>query len=134
MASKNARSSFFVLDNMNFDNFVDVKGPVAIIAILESGIKRADGSPKQLMTDMHAHVVEIAGAQTRELKKQLTTIDHVISATQLGAQLRVLVKKDVQDPVEFIKQQSFCQDAWQVNSVRPSLEDVFVTCTGQGRQ
>ncbi|WP_335992713.1 MULTISPECIES: ABC transporter ATP-binding protein [unclassified Pseudoalteromonas] len=104
------------------------------LAILESGIKRADGSPKQLMTDMHAHVVEIAGAQTRELKKQLATIDHVISATQLGAQLRVLVKKDVQDPVEFIKQQSFCQDTWQVNSVRPSLEDVFVTCTGQGRQ
>jgi len=83
---------------------------------------------------MHAYVVEIAGAQTRELKKQLATIDQVISATQLGAQLRVLVKKDVKDPVEFIKQQSFCKDTWQVNIVRPSLEDVFVTCTGQGRQ
>ncbi|MFU2509411.1 ABC transporter ATP-binding protein [Pseudoalteromonas sp. ASV78] len=104
------------------------------LAILEAGVKRADGTPKQLMTEMHAHVVEIAGAQTRALKQQLATVSEVISATQLGAQLRVLVSKQVSDPLDFIKATSFAEKDWQLSLVRPSLEDVFVTCTGQGRQ
>ncbi|KKL62718.1 hypothetical protein LCGC14_2182380, partial [marine sediment metagenome] len=34
----------------------------------------------------------------------------------------------------FIKATSFAEKDWQLSLVRPSLEDVFVTCTGQGRQ
>lgn len=104
------------------------------LAILEAGVKRADGTPKQLMADMHAHVIEVSGSQTRQLKSDLANLPEVLSATQLGAQLRVLVNKDISQPLEFLRMQHFVSSDWQLNQVRPSLEDVFVTCTGQGRQ
>ncbi|BDF94822.1 ABC transporter ATP-binding protein [Pseudoalteromonas haloplanktis] len=104
------------------------------LAILEAGVKRADGTPKQLMADMDAHVIEVSGAQTRQLKSDLANLPEVLSATQLGAQLRVLVRKDISQPLEFLRTQKFVNRDWQLHQVRPSLEDVFVTCTGQGRQ
>ncbi|MGS0496320.1 ATP-binding cassette domain-containing protein [Pseudoalteromonas mariniglutinosa] len=104
------------------------------LAILEAGVKRADGTPKQLMADMNAHVIEVSGAQTRQLKSDLANLPEVLSATQLGAQLRVLVRKDISQPSEFLRTQKFVKRDWQLHQVRPSLEDVFVTCTGQGRQ
>jgi len=61
------------------------------LAILEAGNKRADGSPDKLMRQMGAHVVEIASPNLRQLKQELVMLPDVISAAQLGAQLRVLV-------------------------------------------
>jgi len=98
------------------------------LAILETGIKRADGSPEALMRDMGVHVVEIAAANLRRLKQELVRLPEVVAAAQLGARLRVLVKESVSDPLAFLAQQSGL-DA-QLSKVRPSLEDVFVTCTG----
>jgi ABC-2 type transport system ATP-binding protein len=104
------------------------------LAILEAGIKRADGSPEKLMNDMDAHVVEIASSNLRQLKQELIRLTEVISAAQLGARLRVLVKNSVADPVTFLRHQSGVDSAANMLMVRPSLEDVFVTVTGEGRQ
>lgn len=104
------------------------------LAILEAGIKRADGSPEELMQQMGAHVVEIGSPNLRQLKQDLVSLSDVISAAQLGARLRVLVKNRIADPLAFLsKQNSISKDAI-LSVVRPSLEDVFVTCTGEGRQ
>ncbi|MEJ2609738.1 MAG: ABC transporter ATP-binding protein [Candidatus Thiodiazotropha sp.] len=100
------------------------------LAILETGIKRADGAPDELMRDMNAQVVEISSSNLRQLKTALLKLSDVISAAQLGARLRVLVKKRISDPVAYLSQQPCIDSTDSMSLVRPSLEDVFVTCTG----
>ncbi len=104
------------------------------LAILETGIKRADGAPDELMRNIGAQVVEIASSNLRQLKQKLLNLPEVISAAQLGARLRVLVKDSIPDPVAFLTRQA-CMNADDVLTLaRPSLEDVFVTSTGTSRQ
>ncbi|MDX2495751.1 MAG: ABC transporter ATP-binding protein [Desulfuromusa sp.] len=104
------------------------------LAILEEGIKRADGSPEELMQDMGAQVVEIASSDLRLLKQELLKLSDIISAAQLGARLRVLVKNSISDPLAFLSQQQSVNSKASLSLVRPSLEDVFVTCTNESRQ
>ena len=104
------------------------------LAILEDGIKRADGTPNELMKNMGAHVVEVQAKNIRHLKQQLLQLPAVISAAQLGTRLRVLITDDIADPQLFLRQQVSIKRDDQLTSVRPSLEDVFVLCTGDRRQ
>jgi len=103
------------------------------LAILENGVKRADGSPEQLMEEMGAHVVEIASSDLRKLKQKLLALTDVISAAQLGARLRVLIKDSISDPITYLKSQNSITVDDLLYIVRPSLEDVFVTSTGEAR-
>ena len=100
------------------------------LAILENGVKKADDSPEQLMAQMNAHVVEILSVNLRVLKQQLLLLPEVISVAQLGARLRVLVHKSITSPIDFLSQQGALHASDDLLLVRPSLEDVFVTCTG----
>lgn len=104
------------------------------LAILETGIKRADGAPEDLMQQMGAHVVEIASPGLRQLKQKLVHLPDIISAAQLGARLRVLVKNSIEDPIAYLRKQDAVDSNATLALVRPSLEDVFVTSTGDGRQ
>uniref|UniRef100_A0A5Q0TH93 ATP-binding cassette domain-containing protein n=1 Tax=Vibrio algicola TaxID=2662262 RepID=A0A5Q0TH93_9VIBR len=106
------------------------------LAILESGFKRADGSPDELMAQLGAHVIEIESHNLRQLKQHLILQPQVISAAQLGSRLRVLIQDSQSDPVAFLRHQAPLSNfkPEQFSQVRPSLEDVFVTCTGDGRQ
>lgn len=103
------------------------------LAILEDGVKRADDTPARLMANMAATVVEIEVNDVRQLKSKLIQLPEVISAAQLGSRLRVLIKDKVDSPVDFLKQHTSLV-ADQISIVRPSLEDVFITCTGDSRQ
>jgi len=103
------------------------------LAILETGIKRADGTPEQLMQNMPAHVVEIESSDLRHLKQNLLALPEVITAAQLGARLRVLIKKNISEPLNFLTQQKNISSQDSLTLVRPSLEDVFVTSTGTNR-
>ena len=103
------------------------------LAILENGIKRADGTPDELMRDMGAQVVEVDSSNLRQLKQLLLALAEVVSAAQLGSRLRVLIKDQVSDPLGFLRQQPFIKSEDQLNLVRPSLEDVFVMSTGNRR-
>ena len=101
------------------------------LAILEAGVKRADDTPKNLMANMGANVVEVSGPNLRQLKQQLLRHPHIHSVAQQGVQLRVLVDRAVDDPIAWLL--TDCTDLQPVHQlaiVRPSLEDVFVTCTG----
>ena len=100
------------------------------LAILERGIKRADGSPQQLMDAMNAQVVEVAGEDLRSLKQALVKLPEVLSAAQIGSRLRVLVARKIADPLVWLKLQVGERELFLV---QPSLEDVFVTCTGGDR-
>ena len=103
------------------------------LAILESGIKRVDGTPDDLMQQIGAHVVEVSSPELRQLKQRLMKIPEIISAAQLGTRLRVLITNSITDPLTFLSQQTAISHD-NLSIVRPSLEDVFVTCTGEGRQ
>lgn len=97
------------------------------LAILENGIKRADGTPEQLMQNMGARVFEVAGADLRTLKNRLLHTPEIISAAQLGTRLRVLINDQVATPENWLQSHI---DHRTLTEVRPSLEDVFVSCTG----
>ncbi len=105
------------------------------LAILENGTKRADGSPQTLMDQMGANVVEledsVSGEGLRALKSRLIELPAVISAAQLGTRLRVLVSTDIAEPLPYL--QSLMPAPRQMQTARPSLEDVFVSCTGGRR-
>lgn len=101
------------------------------LAILDEGVKRADGSPQELMANMGAQVVEITDRNIRQWKQALAVLPQVVSAAQLGTRLRVLVRDTVTEPIGFLQQQPCFSEHCQMLVVRPSLEDVFVVSTGR---
>ncbi|NCA68514.1 MAG: ABC transporter ATP-binding protein [Sphingobacteriia bacterium] len=101
------------------------------IAILESGHKRADGAPSTLMAALGARVIEAEGPDLRALKQQLIQLPAVVSAAQLGNRLRVLVRESITDPLAWLRAQPLHPAPTRLVAARPSLEDVFVTCTGR---
>ena len=102
------------------------------LTILENGIKRADDSPQNLMTNMTEQVIEIVANDLRHIKTQLVQLPAVISASQLGASLRVLVSKSETNPIALLRTQPSIMATDKLTIVRPSLEDVFVSATGKG--
>ncbi|TMO86023.1 ABC transporter ATP-binding protein [Pseudoalteromonas spongiae] len=98
------------------------------LAILEKGIKRADNSPEQLMANLNCQVVEVEVNNSRSTKRSLESHQHIHSATQLGARLRVLVDNSINDAETWLLQ---FDDVVAAKAVRPNLEDVFVSVTGE---
>ncbi|ELA9355086.1 AAA family ATPase, partial [Vibrio parahaemolyticus] len=104
------------------------------LAIMESGEIRADGEPEQLMEQMGVNIIEVKTNKLRELKEKLIQCDEVRSAAQLGIRLRILIHQHVEQPIEWLKQTFPELQNAEMNYARPSLEDVFVSVTGKGRQ
>ncbi|EPA8367819.1 ABC transporter ATP-binding protein [Vibrio fluvialis] len=104
------------------------------LAIMEAGEIRADDEPEKLMQQMGVTVVEVKAPHLRKLKEVLLTKPEVRSAAQLGIRLRVLIHRQVQDPIAWLRQTNPDLAHAEMTIARPSLEDVFVTVTGKGRQ
>ncbi|EGQ9822425.1 ABC transporter ATP-binding protein [Vibrio parahaemolyticus] len=104
------------------------------LAIMESGEIRADGEPEQLMEQMGVNIIEVKADKLRELKEKLIQRGEVRSAAQLGIRLRILIHQHVEQPIEWLKQTFPELQNAEMNHARPSLEDVFVSVTGKGRQ
>jgi ABC-2 type transport system ATP-binding protein len=103
------------------------------IAILDRGRLVAEGSPRSLMDAIGAQVIEVEAADTRGVRHALQGRSFVRSVTQLGTRLHVLLAPDLTDGRARI--QALLADAHVtalVESVRASLEDVFVAATGFG--
>ncbi len=115
-------------------HFMDEAERCHKIAILEAGQKRLDGTPADLMAAMGANVVEIEAPDLRTIRRHLLGSDGIVTAAQLGARLRVLVEKRITDPEAFLRSNPETASATVVERVRPNLEDVFATATGEGRQ
>lgn len=104
------------------------------LAIMESGKMRADGEPEVLMQEMGVNVVEIKAENLRQLKQKLLQQEQVRTAAQLGVRLRVLIYQDIEQPIDWLRHtMPELMDA-EMELVRPTLEDVFVSVTGEGRQ
>ena len=100
------------------------------LAILDRGRVVADDEPDALMANLGAHVVEVETDAAQALRQRLKNQAVVLSVTQLGRRLRVLVRPRVHDPEALI--QSQMRNAGIAGNARlthASLEDVFVITT-----
>jgi len=104
------------------------------LAIMESGEIRADDEPEKLMQQMGVNIVEVKAPNLRKLKESLTSYPQVRSAAQLGVRLRVLIHREVTHPIDWLKSVEPSLANAELTIARPSLEDVFVSVTGKGRQ
>ena len=104
------------------------------LAILQRGRIVADGTPTQLYAGMGARVVEVETDAPGRARAALDGLEPILSVTQLGVRLRVLVAEGVAERVEDAPERVRAAllaagvEA-QVQPVHPSLEDVFVLAT-----
>lgn len=101
------------------------------LAILDRGRLVAEGEPLALIRALEAVAVEIEGAEPRAAHAAVTGADGIVTATQLGSRLHVLVAPSVVDPVGHVRALVDAAGiAGRVERGEPGLEDVFVTRTG----
>jgi len=102
------------------------------LAILDSGVLVATGSPRRLMDEIPETVVEIEGDDLRAARAVLDGVDAVASVAQLGTRLHALVEPGFDDPAPRLREHLAAAGvAARVERVAASLEDVFVSATRQ---
>lgn len=100
------------------------------LAILDRGRLVAEGSPRQLMDEIDATVIEIEADDVRSARHALHGHAFVRSVAQLGNRLHALLDPTAPEPERRIEQLLSAQRvAARVERVRASLEDVFVAAT-----
>ena len=104
------------------------------LAILDRGVKVADGTPTELKAGTGMNVVEVAADDPYRAQTLIAALPDVASVTQLGVRLRVLIPESRGGAVERIGAALSAAgiDATASPSVA-TLEDVFVAVTLQPR-
>ena len=100
------------------------------LAILDHGVKVADGTPNDLQADTGMSIVEILADDPYAAQVSIENAREVISVTQLGIRLRVLIPVEFPDPLKIVND-CLARDglAAKTEIAAPSLEDVFVAVT-----
>ncbi len=100
------------------------------LAILDRGVKVADGSPLELQNNTGMNIVEVLADDSFRAQQCLATDSRIASITQLGVRLRVLIPVAVTDPLDMVA------NLLRANGIEAdckltsaSLEDVFVAVT-----
>lgn len=100
------------------------------LAILDRGVKVADGTPEALKEGMGMHTVEVLADEPTVAQQVLAGMPGIASITQLGVRLRVLLPSAVADPANLVADRL---DAAGIEArcdvAAASLEDVFVAVT-----
>ena len=111
-------------------HYMDEAARCHSLAILDQGVKVADGTPKELGNSISSHVIEVTADEPNAARQRLANEDGITSITQLGFRLRVLIPKEISNPLEQVnsKLKGAEIDA-RVEQVFPDLEDVFVSLT-----
>ncbi len=100
------------------------------LAILDHGVKVADGTPAELQASTGMHIIEVRADEPYNAQALIARIPEVASVTQLGVRLRVLMPDSVSDPIAAVN--GVLQSAGlPANATLSSatLEDVFVAVT-----
>ena len=100
------------------------------LAILDKGVKVADGTPQELQNDTGMHILEVQSHDPYAAQGAIQVLPEVASVTQLGMRLRVLIPEDIPGPVALIERclRERNVDA-TVTTTTATLEDVFVAVT-----
>ena len=100
------------------------------LAILDHGIKVADGTPLDLQANTGMHIVEVTAENPYLAQEALVCVRHIASVTQLGVRLRVLIPEQFAEPVDLVRQHLDEHGVTaEVRLTTASLEDVFVAVT-----
>jgi ABC-2 type transport system ATP-binding protein len=100
------------------------------LAILDRGVKVADGTPQELQASTGMHTVEVTADDPYHAQKALDCAEHIRSVTQLGMRLRVLIPEQFLEPVDLVQQHLDEHGVTaDVRLTTASLEDVFVAVT-----
>ncbi|MDH4107063.1 MAG: ABC transporter ATP-binding protein [Gammaproteobacteria bacterium] len=105
------------------------------LAILDRGVKVADGAPSELKASTGMTVVEVSGDDPYAAQRALSGHAEVVSVTQLGVRLRILIPDSVPRALELVRAAlSGAGVRAEAEIVPASLEDVFVAVTQNGRR
>ena len=100
------------------------------LAILDRGVKVADGTPQELQASTGMHIVEVSADDPYHAQEALDCAEHIASVTQLGVRLRVLIPQQFAEPVAVVQQHLDKRGVTaDVRLTTASLEDVFVAVT-----
>ena len=105
------------------------------LAILDRGVKVADGTPQDLQARTGMHIVEVIAADPYAAQTALDNIAEIASVTQLGIRLRVLIPERHEHPVRIVETLLAQHGvAGKTSLSTASLEDVFVSVTMKPRE
>jgi ABC-2 type transport system ATP-binding protein len=105
------------------------------LAVLDQGVKVADGSPKELGENIGYNVIEVVADNPNSARLSLADNPAFTSITQLGVHLRVLVSKRVPDALGQVKLNlREAQIRAEADQVFPDLEDIFMAVTEERRK
>lgn len=100
------------------------------LAILDRGVKVADGTPQELQSNTGMHVIEVVAENPYAAQAVLAEYDEIASVTQLGVRLRVLISTRHSNPLDLVSSALAAKNiAAETSLASPSLEDVFVAVT-----
>lgn len=100
------------------------------LAILDHGVKVADGTPQELQAATGMHVIEVMADNPYAAQIAIDEQPEIASVTQLGIRLRVLIPDRHNDPVGIVEHALASRSVSSDTHVAaPSLEDVFVAVT-----
>ena len=100
------------------------------LAILDEGVKVADGAPHELQSSTGMNVIEVLADDPYHAQTAISTLPEIASVTQLGIRLRVLIPEAVPGSLELV--QGVLREHGIDADTRLSgatLEDVFVAVT-----
>lgn len=102
------------------------------LAILDHGRKVADGSPAELQNSTGMSIIEVLAENPFAAQVELYKLPEVMSVTQLGVKLRVLIPENITQPLQLVDNLLSANEIpAQTKLVDASLEDVFVAVTQQ---
>ena len=100
------------------------------LAILDHGVKVADGAPRELQRSTGMNIIEVLADDPYHAQTAISTLPIVASVTQLGIRLRVLIPESVGDALGQVQEVLASQGiAADTQLSQASLEDVFVAVT-----
>lgn len=100
------------------------------LAILDHGVKVADGTPQELQDRTGMHIVEVVADDPYVAQAAIHDMPQVASVTQLGVRLRVLISQEFEAPVQLVERALHAQGLTAtVTTTHATLEDVFVAVT-----
>lgn len=103
------------------------------LVILDYGELVGDGTPKELMAQLDGRTFEVHSAQPRRIQPVLQRVEGVVSVSQVGNALRLLVSDEGDIASRLRDALTRADPQAGMQAVAPNLEDVFVAATHRAR-
>ncbi len=105
------------------------------LAILDHGVKVADGTPQELQDNTGMTIIEVLADDPYAAQAVIQNMPEVASVTQLGIRLRVLIPTSIDDALGLVKANLARSNVTaDTHLSSASLEDVFVAVTMKPQQ